>query len=219
MKKSRAIGSLLGTIFLLLGAGNGAWAVDYNGTLGFTALTAPVTIPTPFGNINGTAGFDLDRYDLGSGLNGPAAISFTTHNTFDTAGTLLGVLFATDPNDALFSNPTSLVGLVTPGIDVTAFLNANVTGWTYAAYGNAIVPNGTADISALFTPTPSFTAGTHYYAFVAGGSAINGGVLTDSAVSYTLSVAVPEPEAWAMMAVGLGLVGLRLRRRAGTALA
>ena len=217
MNKNRTMGRLLGTTFLLLGAGNSAWAVDYSATLNFTALTAPVTIPTPFGNINGTAGFDLNRYDLGSGLSGPGTITFTTHNSFNTQGTLLGVLFATDPNDALFSNPASLVGLVTPGIDVTAFLTANVTGWTLAAVGTAIVPNGTANISALFTPQPSFVAGTHYYAFVAGGSAINGGTLTDGSVGYTLSVnAVPEPEAWAMMAVGLGLVAMRLRRRAGT---
>jgi hypothetical protein len=219
MKKNRRIGTLLGTIFLLLGAGNSAWAVDYSATLDFTAFTTPVVIPTPFGNVNGTAGFDLDRYDLGNGLSGPGAITFTTHNSFDPTGTLLGVLFATDPNDALFSNPTSLVGLVTPGIDVTSFLNSTVTGWTYAAYG---LPPGTTDLATLPSPLPSFTAGTHYYAFVAGGSAVNPStsMLADNSVAYTLSVtAVPEPEAWAMMAVGLGLVALRLRRRSGSALA
>jgi hypothetical protein len=224
MNMNRTIGGLLGTLLLLLGTGNAAWAVDYNGTLDFSALSIPVTIPTPYGNVNGTAGLDLDRYDLGSGLSGPVAITFTTHNSFatPTGGTTLGVLFATNPNDAIFNNPTSLAGLLTPGVDIKTFLNDHVSGWQFLALGTAIIPGGTTNISAIFNPPISFTAGTTYYAFVAGGSAINSTshALTDPSVGYTLSVnAVPEPEAWAMMAVGLGLVALRLRRRAGTALA
>ena len=219
MKKSHSNTKFLGAFLLLLGSSTTALAVDYSGTLDFKKFTVPVSIPTIFGTIN-NAGFDLVRYDLGSGLTNPAAITLTTHNSFNTGGTFLGVLFATDPNDALFNNPTSLSSLITPGVDVTAFLNTNVIGWTLLATN--LLPNVTTDISARFTPPLSFDATARYYAFVAGGSAINpfSNQLTDNSVGYTLSVtAVPEPGAWAMLAVGLGLVALRVRRRAGAALA
>jgi hypothetical protein len=219
MKKNRTMGRLLGTIFLMLGAGNSAWAVNYVGALDFGALP-----PTPVLNLF-NLGIDLDRYDLGSALSGPVAVTFTTTSftpsTNTVPATTLGVLFATDPNDAIFSNPTSLAGLVTTTTDVSVFLNAHVIGWQYFAWSSAITPGGTTNISNIFTPPMSFTAGTTYYAFVAGGSTYNlAGQLTNPSVGYTLSVnAVPEPEAWAMMAVGLALVALRLRRRTGTALA
>jgi len=221
MKKSRTIGRLLGTIFLMLGAGNAAWAVDYSGTLAFNSYTATnVTFQGPFGPATGDVGIDLDRYNLGNALSGSAVgITFTT-KSFNPLGTVLAVLFATDPNDTIFNDPTSLAGFINPGINVNDFLTSHVTNYQFAAYG--FPSNGTTSVSALFTPPITFTAGTTYYAFVAGGSAINSvtKALTDSSVGYTLSVnAVPEPEAWATMIVGLGLVALRLRRRAGTALA
>jgi len=223
MKKSRTIGRLLGTIFLMLGTGNAAWAVDYTGTLNFGTYTVPVSIQTPLGTLNGNAGLDIDRYDLGNALSGSAIdITFAT-NSFNSQYTLLAVLFATDPNVAILTDPTSLAGFISPGINVNDFLSTHVAGYRYSAYG--FPPNATTNVSALFAPPNppmTFTAGTTYYAFVAGGSLINAGTgrLVDSSAAYTLSVnAVPEPEAWAMMAVGLGLVALRLRRRAGTALA
>lgn len=217
MKTSRTIGKLLGTIFLLLGAGSSAWAADYNATLDLGAIRTMVSLPI-FGPT--PVGMDLDRYNLGNALSGSAIdITFATSN-FNSTYTLLAVLFATDPNNDLFSNPATLAGFIQPNINVNDFLSAHVTGYQYAAYGFA--PNGTTNVSALFTPPMTFTAGTTYYAFVAGGSLIDAGTGSpvDSSVAYTLSVnAVPEPEAWAMMVVGIGLVALRLRRRAGTALA
>jgi len=196
MNMNRTIGGLLGTLLLLLGTGNAAWAVDYSGTLGFSAHTVPVSIQTPLGTLNGNAGLDLDRYDLGNALSGSATdITFTTSN-FNSQYTLLAVLFATDPNQSILDDPTSLAGFISSGINVNNFLSTHVTGYRYSVYG--FPPNGTTSISALFPPADpmTFIAGTTYYAFVAGGSLINvgPGLLVDSSVGYTLTVnAVPVP--------------------------
>lgn len=215
MKMSRTIGSLLGAMFLLLGAGKAAWATDYNGTLAFDSYSA--TVPLKFGQLTMPVdvGVDLDRYNLGNALSGSAVnLAITTHNSFDTTGTMLVLLFTTDPNNAIFNNPTSLAALVNPNADVNSFLDAHVTGWTGYVYGDLIKSNGTTNISALFSPPLTFTAGTTYYAFVAGGTVKAGNLLTDPSVSYTLSVgAVPEPGEWAMMIAGLGVIGLLRRRR------
>ena len=132
---------------------------------------------------------------------------------------MLALLFATDPNNAIVSNPTSLAALIDPSATITSFLNNHVTDWTLAAWDTSIVPNGTASISGLFSPPVEFVLGKHYYAFVGGGTVKSGTVFTDPSVGYTLSVgAVPEPGEWAMMIAGLGLIGA-IRRRKAAALA
>jgi len=211
MKHYRTTGWLLGTILLLLGAGNAAWAANYSGTLDFSAYPTNVVVDVLGTPVPISIGVDLARFDLGSALSGATDVSFTGSN-FNPARTMLGVLFATDPNQAIFNNPTSLAGALSPTTDITQFLDAHVTGWQYFAYGNAIAPGSTTSISGLFNPM-TFTAGTHYYAFIIGGSTILNGALVDPSVGYTLSVgAVPEPAEYAMMMAGLGLVGMMRRR-------
>ena len=205
----------------LSGAGNiAAQTTNYNGTLNFTGTTVPVTFPNPFGGtISGSAGIDLQRFYLGNTLSGTGVnVTFTTHNAFDPKGTVLALIFATNPNDILVTNPASLASLVNPTTVPKTFLDANVAGWQYFTYGSAITSNGVSNISSLYTPM-SFTAGTDYYAFVGGGSAIALNGPTNASVGYTLSInttsPVPVPAAAWLLGSGLvGLFGVARRRRA-----
>lgn len=92
----------------------------------------------------------------------------------------------------------------------------------------ALVVNGseqfaTSVLRAVYGRPGSFTAGSHVKAadgvlstFTQLGDTI--GLGADARMSITLEFAgvpVPEPQTWALMALGLGLVGAAARRRAG----
>ncbi|MDP2031740.1 MAG: FxDxF family PEP-CTERM protein [Thiobacillus sp.] len=91
----------------------------------------------------------------------------------------------------------------------------NITGLSAAIYdsSNALyttfVQNGDPD--HLILPDSSFFAIGNYTLKVGGNSVgTNGAFYSVAAVT----VPVPEPETWAMLLAGLGLVGLRLRQKA-----
>ena len=189
MLKSRTMGYLLGISAMLGSAGNAAWAADYSGTLDFSTY-GPIAVNVASAG-DFTAGIDLDRYNLGSDLGGvPLDVKFTTKNAYNGFTTMPGLIFATDPNEAIFSNPTSLAGLMNPLVDANAFLDANVTGWQYYAYGNVLAVNGTTDLAAVLGSTMTFTPGVTYYAFIAGGS-----LYDDSRCSRIRYSATPSPSA------------------------
>lgn len=218
MKSSSIPGAVL-CIASTLAAGP-AVATTYTGTLDFTALSTPVTINTMYGPINGTAGIDIERYFLGDTLSGPADIRLTTPGAYNAEATLLALVLTTNPNDALLANPAALAqgmaATLGSGGNFADVLNAHVPGWWYAVCCEAIVNPGTTDLATLFASNPPvFNAGTPYYAFIAGGSMIPVGSSgpVDATVAYRLEVnVVPEPEVWALLAMGLGLVGLAVRR-------
>ena len=94
-------------------------------------------------------------------------------------------------------------------------LSANI----YAS-GNAITPY--ASFTSLFNGSlPVLPVGTYFgvnsYTLVIGGEATGSGLFGLPTGTYTIGAVtapVPEPETWAMLMVGLGLVGYRLRQKA-----
>ena len=100
-------------------------------------------------------------------------------------------------------------------LDSTTLTVVNITGLSAAIY------DGSNNIYATFTsvgnpdyltlPASSYFGIGNYTLKVGGTSTgLYGGLYTVAAVT----VPVPEPETWAMLLVGLGLVGLRLRQKA-----
>ncbi len=76
-------------------------------------------------------------------------------------------------------------------------------------------PNGSPLAGFIASPgsfTFDVTTTGPFKAFVGGTVAASGGVLGTGFYSVNVSL-VPEPEAWAMMLVGMGLVGWQLRRK------
>lgn len=118
------------------------------------------------------------------------------------------------------------VGVPYIGLGVVADLPSagpryNITGLTVDLYsdGGSVASADLAD-SMLFTlGTGDYISGGgtlgagNYYFHITGQAAGNLG----GKFSYSASaVPVPEPETWAMLVAGIGLVGLQLRRRINT---
>ena len=109
--------------------------------------------------------------------------------------------------------PLSVVfGMFTLTVTDITGLNASIFDSSNNLY-TSFVPTSNPDYLTL--PTSSYFAPGSYTLKIGGNSiGASGGMYTVAAVT----VPVPEPETWAMLLVGLGLVGMRLRQKAAASL-
>jgi len=90
--------------------------------------------------------------------------------------------------------------------------DTNLLAWTFGANSGSILNNWTTDVQGdwtNYTGTFNLAAGLVGLSFAAGGTSDSYGGSLDN-VSVTL---VPEPESYAMLLAGLGLMGAIARRR------
>ena len=115
-----------------------------------------------------------------------------------------------------FSVPaTSVAGTdVTVNLDLGSF-SYHISNLSLALYDstNTIVTSNTVSGPTDFAASVSSALAAGNYHFVATGMADGTG--TNQGIYAFTTAAVPEAETWAMMLGGIGLIGLRLRRRTG----
>ncbi|WP_313703489.1 PEP-CTERM sorting domain-containing protein [Massilia sp.] len=121
-------------------------------------------------------------------------------------------------------------GWLTPNVDNEAIIFSNfapgIVGFGGYFFGSdingAFVPNGTLQFTATDGSTLDYTltgaTTTSFVGFVSSSplasvSLISGGDYWATANDVTLAMPIPEPETYAMMMLGLGVVGWMRRRR------
>jgi hypothetical protein len=128
-----------------------------------------------------------------------------------SAGTIDHTLTFTITSPLIAGSGVSDIPLSFFSIDYT-----NITGLSATIYdsGNALyatfVPNGDPD--HLILPADSFFA-TGNYTLKIGGTATGTGNPAGLYTIAAVTVPVPEPETWAMLLAGIGLVGLSVRKK------
>lgn len=198
----------------MLAAGSAANAVItvniYTGTAGAAAAATNATIAAAAGltltetttvgaiNFNNAPINDSTTSTIGAFLNNPAGLSAAT-----AALTLNGTYF-------LFTGSTFLHA------GANSFVVPHDDGLQLDIGGVRVIdqPGPTAAVSTPFTVTEA-TAGlyafTLAYGETAGGPAVLAFAVNGAPVGGT-----PEPETWALMVAGFGLIGMSMRRRVKT---
>jgi PEP-CTERM motif-containing protein len=117
----------------------------------------------------------------------------------------LSVFRFTTPTSGTYSLVSTFGALDTGGTDVHVLENGT------SLFDHAI-NTSPANVSASFSTMLSLTAGDIIDFTVGDGG--NGFFSDSTSINATITSAVPEPQTYAMLAVGLGLLGFMVRRRA-----
>jgi probable HAF family extracellular repeat protein len=220
-----ALGTLPG------GLGSNAYAINNTGLVGGASYEGPFTVPEyPFhavlvngGGVNKIGASDIGDSavfglnDLGQAVGGLPSTELThaSHAFLYDHGALtdLGVLDLTAPDDSIaldINNHGQIVGRAAVTLDPDH----------YGYHGFLWTGSGLVDLNTLIDPASGWVitdaTGINDASQIAA-TACYGGVTGDCrAVRLDLVSAVPEPGSWAMLGLGLGVVGvLKRRRRAG----
>ena len=173
---------------------------------------------------------------LGSLLSGPAlATTYTAYHYGDVTGlsvsdTIYESVVGSFEDDHFFSLSSAATGYgiisnirLAPLIDIVSL---TVYLWqdlgTVGVYDGSDVPVAYLGTGHVIQKTDTYPAAGNYFFKITGSAQGTGFNLdpSDAGSEYgayffnASTVPVPEAETWAMMAMGLGLVGLQLRRRA-----
>jgi len=220
----KALGTLPG------GLGSNAYAVNNNGMIGGSSFQGPFTVPEyPFYAVtfSGGAAHSIGAPDLGDsaiyGLNDDglavggiptSTMVHASHAFLYDHGTItdLGILDPTQDDSIAWdiNNLKQIVGTAAVTVDPSH----------YGYHGFLWTGAGLVDLNTLVDPKSGWvitSANAINDAQQIAATACYGGVTGDCrAVRLDLISAVPEPDSWAMLAVGLGLAGvLRRTRSAG----
>ena len=124
------------------------------------------------------------------------------------------VLEVTGTLDATNLSDTYTFNIDTPGLYL-ASLTDNALFVPFTALGLGVTRTGGETMGSVTTAPGSFTftaSGADSFTAVVGGIVPSGAALPIGTYGVTVTL-VPEAETWAMMLVGMGLVGWQLRRK------
>lgn len=173
-----------------------SYAISFDSSLDLTDLSYTVAYEVSPGVIVNVAGaLDINRFSLGSGYSGFYDATFTTAN-YNPDYTLLGFAITDHPNDALLADPSPLLGI----IDGSATF-ADIFEGSFWRIVWSVPANTTTSMLDVFGSAFQLIAGKEYYLFAAGGS------ITSTIVDTTVGInAVPEPQTWLLMLLGMGII-------------
>lgn len=146
-------------------------------------------------------------YSLGDVTSTPAwdvnstSGTFTDYLFFDT--TTLSTLSATLGSVLVDAKPTPFLDMLTMSVSLWA------DGGSPGVDGGDTIVSGFGGSGLYISDSDTVAAGSYYLKVGGTTSGFIGGAYT----YVVAAVPVPEAETWAMMAAGLGLVGMQLRRR------
>jgi hypothetical protein len=220
--------ALIGAAALLMAtAGQAAVEIDFNNPTGdvgsnthtyFDASSTYSVTATGYSNFNfatntGTAN-DLFGKDLGGDEEGVGLVGdpSTQHE----------IWFANDGFTTIPAIVVDVSSLLAAGAINGQFeMGSTTLGEQYGVFGfdGSWHFEGFGSADSTFQDLPGFGSFTQY-AFISGGTLTGETRTTGNVLLTALSVAVPEPQTWAMMLLGFGAIGFSMRKtRRKTALA